>query len=295
MSKKYIEKYQIVNPSGEPVGPPQVFEADTKDELITLLKAAHQNAASKFYETKKAVKLGLLMEPDSERPVQEFIERPLTADERVRLTNELNNASTQDAAFTKLLEAKFGAPLSVVRENLQEVEQNKYIRLVANEIDKFKMDFPDYVESDSNRDTLRDYLLKKGWPITRKNLGIAYTDLLEEGDILVVRQPVDETETEVVTANAASLENQPAPRPEAEITVPATEAAPISAPASVVRPAVSSTLGRGSSSVPPAATIQVKGITIQEINAMTATEYAKRLNSDPEFVKQVEALYAPKK
>jgi hypothetical protein len=294
MAKKYVEKYQIVNPAGEPVGPPQVFEADTKDELIAMLKAAHQNAASKFYETKKAVKLGLLMEPDSERPVQEFVERPLTADERIRVTNELNNASTQDAAFTRLLEAKFGAPLSVVRENLQEVEQNKYMRMVAEEIRKFKLDFPDYVESDSNRDTIRDYLLQKGWPVTRKNLGIAYTDLLEEGDILVTRQPVEEIETVVDTAAAASAENQPALPSETEITVPVTEATPISVVPSVVRPAVSSTLGRGSSSTPAAPRVQVKGITTKEVDAMTATEYAKKLATDPEFVRQVEALYAKK-
>ena len=294
MAKKYIERYQISNPAGEPVGPPQVFEADTKDEMIAHLRAAHQNAAGKYYETKKAVKLGLLMEPDSERPVQEFVERPLTADERVRLTNELNNASTQDAAFTKLLESKFGAPLSVVRENLQEVEQNKYIRFVEDEIRKFTLDFPDYVKSDSNRDSLRDYLLKKGWPVTRKNLGIAYTDLLEEGDILVTTQSVDE-ESEVAPAAAASVEEQPAPRLETEITVPTTEVAPISAPTSVVRPAVSSTLGRGSSSVPAAPTVKATGITIQEVNAMTATEYAKRCAADPEFVKQIEALYASRK
>lgn len=294
MAKKYSKVYQIKNKNGEPVGPPQVFEADTKDELIDMLTTAHQNAASSFYETKKAVKLGLLMEPDSERPVQEFVERPLTADERIRLTNEMSNASTQDSAFTKLLESKFGAPLSVVRENLQEVEQNKYMRAVAEEIRKFKLDFPDYVESDSNRDTMRDYLLKKGWPVTRKNLGIAYTDLLEEGDILVVRQPVRE-EIVVDPADAASSENQPALPSETEITVPVTEVAPISVSTSVVRPAVSSMLGRGSSSVPAAPAIQVKGITIQEVNAMTATEYAKRCAIDPEFVKQIEALYAAKK
>lgn len=291
--KKYTEKYQITNPSGEPVGPPQVFEADTKDEMISMLRAAHQNAASKFYETKKAVKLGLLMEPDSERPIQEFVERPLTADERIRLTSELGNASTQDSAFTKLLEAKFGAPLSIVRENLQEVEQNKYIRFVAEEIRKFTLDFPDYVKSDSNRDTLRDYLMKKGWPVTRKNLGIAYTDLLEEGDILVTTQPVDE-EIEVAPATVSSVENQPALPLETEITVPVTEVAPISAPTSVVRPAVSSTLGRGSSSVPAAPTVKAKGITKQEVNDMSATDYAKRCATDPEFVKQVEVLYATK-
>ena len=292
---KYREEYQITNPTGEPVGPPQIFEADTKDELIAKLKAAHQNAAAKFYETKRQVKLGLLMEPDAERPVQEFTERPLSADERVRLSEDIKNPATFDSAMTRFLESKFGAPISVVRENLQEVEQNKYIRFVREQIDLFKDDFPDYIESESNRQSLVTYLQKKGWPITRKNLGIAYTDLLEEGDILIVRQAGADRST-VESDAVATVENQPAPSAESEITVPATENAPISEN-SVVRPAVSSSgIRRSDSSVGSTpASVTPKGITIQEVNAMSSAQYAARLSADPEFAKQVEALYAGKK
>ena len=294
MAKKYTEKYQITNPNGDPVGPPQIFEAETKDEMIELLKAAHQNAASKFYETKRAVKLGLLMEPDEDRPIQEFIERPLSADERIRVVEDSKNPTTYDAAMTRWLESKFGAPIGVIRENLQEVEQNKYIRFVNDQVEAFKLDFPDYVQSASNREALVKYLQKKEWPVTRKNLGIAYTDLLEEGDILVTRQAVRETETVVEPAAAASAEVTPVPSAVQAIPESATEVVPNST-SSVVRPVVSSTLGRGSSSVLPSAPVTVKGITIQEVNAMTAAQYAQRLANDPEFVKQVEALYAVKK
>jgi hypothetical protein len=294
MAKKYVETYQITNSNGEPVGPPQVFEADTKDELISLLKNAHQNAASKFYETKRAVKLGLLMEPDSDRPIQEFVERPLSADERVRVVEESKNAATYDAAMTRWLESKFGAPIGVIRENLQEVEQNKYIRFVNEQVEAFKMDFPDYVQSASNREALVKYLQKKDWPITRKNLGIAYTDLLEDGDTIIVRQPVYEPETVVDPAAAASAEVTPALSADPTISVPATEVTPISVP-SVVRPAVSTTLGRGSSSVSTAAPVTNKKITIQEVNAMTSEQYSKRLSTDPEFAKTIEELYAGRK
>lgn len=292
MAKKYSKTYQIKNANGEPVGPPQVFEADTKDDLIELLQHAHESAAAKFYETKRAVKLGLLMEPDPDRPVQEFVERPLSADDRARVVEESKNPATYDAAMTRWLESKFGAPIGVIRENLQEVEQNKYIRFVNEQVEAFKMDFPDYVQSGSNREALVKYLQKKDWPITRKNLGIAYTDLLEEGDILVVRQPVDET-LEVAPVAEASAEVTPAPSTEPEITVPVAEVPPNSGP-SVVRPAVSTTLGRGSSSVQTAASVTTKKITIQEVNALTAAEYTKRC-ADPEFVKQIEELYSGKK
>ena len=116
-----------------------------------------------------------------------------------------------------VIESKFGAPITVVRENLQEVEQNKYIRFVREQIDLFKDDFPDYIESESNRQSLVTYLQKKGWPITRKNLGIAYTDLLEEGDILVVRQAEAHSTSTDESAAVATVENQPAPGAESGI------------------------------------------------------------------------------
>jgi hypothetical protein len=234
------------------------------------------------------------MEPDSDRPIQEFVERPLSADERVRVVEESKNAATYDAAMTRWLESKFGAPIGVIRENLQEVEQNKYIRFVNEQVEAFKMDFPDYVQSASNREALVKYLQKKDWPITRKNLGIAYTDLLEDGDTIIVRQPVHEQETVVDTAAAASAEIPPALSADPTISVPATEVTPISVP-SVVRPAVSTTLGRGSSSVSTAAPVTNKKITIQEVNAMTSEQYSKRLSTDPEFAKTIEELYAGRK
>lgn len=289
---RYREEYQITNPSGEPVGPPQIFEAETKDEMISKIKAAHQNAASKFYETKRAVKLGLLLEPDPDQPIQTFEERQLTADERVRIADEMKNPATADAALTRWLEAKVGAPIETFRENLRETEQNRRIRFVQEQVELFKTDHPEYVESEINRDTLVRYLNKKKWPITKTNLELAFADLVEDG--LLITQVARQT-TEGVPASVATEEVPPAPNAEPEITVPATAATPISEAA--VRPRVSSSgLGREHSSVGSTpATIQPKGITIQEVNAMTSQQYADRLRTDPTFKEQVEALFAPVK
>jgi len=62
-----------------------------------------------------------------------------------------------------------------------------------------------------------------------------------------------------------------------------------------VRPKNSSSgLGRSNSSgVPTDATPKAPGISIRDINRMSAAEYQKALQ-DPEFRKQVEALYAKK-
>lgn len=292
---KYRREYQITNAAGDPVGPPQIFEAETKDELLEKMEAAHKNAAAKFYETKRAAKLGALMEPDPDQPIQTFEERPLTADERVSLSNQIKDPSTLDAGMTRFLEAKFGAPVEVIRQKLRETELNQRIQYTREQIADFKEDHPEYVESEGNRDTLIKYLNKRGWPITKKNLEIAFADLAEDG-LILTRAVEQETEVEPV-AVATATEVLPAPAVEPEITEPLTTEPPISGEPTVVRPKVSSSgLGRNNSSVgPTGASAKPQGITLQEVNAMSSTEYVKRLNNDKEFAKQVEELYASMK
>ena len=84
-----------------------------------------------------------------------------------------------------------------------------------------------------------------------------------------------------------------APLSQPAIPAPMTAAAPISAQPSEVRPRVSSSgLSSRDSSVSPESVSapKTKGITAQEVNAMTADEYAKRLR-DPEFRAAVDELF----
>lgn len=289
---KYKEEYSILNDAGEPIGPPQVFEADTKEELLAKIVASNKNISKKWYEMKRADKLGLLRDnkPDDAIAIQSFEERSLSADERVRIASELKG-SDADAALTRWIEAKFGAPIDSIRENLREVETNKYIRFVDEQVSAFKTDHPEYIESEYNRDTLTKYLAKQKWSITKKNLELAYADLLES-DQLVTRKAI-----EVPPVSAATETVVPAPAVQTEITAVPTVTAPISEVSTVVRPTVSSSgLRRSDSSVGAApTTIKTAGITIQEVNAMSADDYAKRLREDPTFKTQIESLFTPAK
>src|SRR5258705_13097245 len=92
--KKFTIQTQFKDEQGSPVGPLQYFEADSLEELLEKKDVAHQNAAVKLYETRKANKLGVALEPDKDEPIQTFEERPLTAEERVKLTKALNDPST---------------------------------------------------------------------------------------------------------------------------------------------------------------------------------------------------------
>ena len=293
---KYREEYKIVDPNtGEEVGPPQIFEGETKEEVKEKIKAAHIHSAAAFYRTKRAVKLGTLMEPDPDQPIQTFEERPLSADERVALANQLKDPAQLDAGMTRLLEAKFGAPVEVIRQKLRETELSQRIEFTREQIAAFKEEHPEYVESATNRDTLIKYLNKNGWSITKKNLEIAFADLVEDG-LIVTRAVKQEPEVEPATVATVS-ETQLAPAVEPGITEPPTTEPPISGEPTVVRPKVSSSgIGRNASSVgTTGGTFQPKEITFKEVDALSSEEYAKRLTNDPEFARQVEELYAGRK
>lgn len=291
MAKRYRKEYSITNEYGEVVGPPQVFEADTKDELAEMIMAAHQNAAAALYKAKRNAKLGQMLEPDPDQPIQTFEERLLTADDRVRLAKELNDPAKQNDAFTTLLEAKFGAPTETIRQTLRTTEIEARKQFVREQVEVFKSEHPDYVESEGNRNALVKLLNKKGWPITAKNLAIAYNELAEDG-LLVLRAKTPEV-VETPPAIEASTVVESTTNQSAEITQTTEAVTQNSGETAVVQGPASSGMRRSDSSVGTTTqTTQVQGVTLREINAMNSEQYAKRLASDPEFAKQVEKLYA---
>lgn len=272
--KKWTRSYQPKDENGLPVGPPQHFEADTQQELIDKLAAAHENASVKLYQTKRAVKLGAMLEPDKDEPIQTFEERPLTADERVKIGKLLNDPNTQADAMRILLEAQFGAPVESVRQVLREAEINKRAENIRYCIREFKIAHPEYVESESNRDTMNKYLEKHQMPYTKKNLEIAFEDLNQDG-LLTLKAP----QAAVTKPVAEPSSTTAAPAGTETIPPPPTNAPAIPEVPTEVRPKQSSSgLGRDNSSAPPSnAAPKTVGITIREINAMTSEQYSKAL------------------
>lgn len=301
---KYVEEYQVLDKQGNPVGPKQVFEAETQNELVAKLRTAHQNASSKLYETRLAVKLGTLMEPDPDRPILTFEPRPLSADELVRIDNLRKDPRTAAEANKILLESEFGAPLEDIRRTLRASEENSRIQSMRYEIELFKAAHPEYVECEANKDKLIQFVVKKQWGLTKKNLELAFEELSSEG-LLTVQAPAPVVSNEPPPPPTPIVEVAPLP-PEVPVAVPMIpETAATVAPQEVTIPPVqaqpapeprqlsSSGLGRsnGSTNVPPEKP-KVKGITRAEIAKMPSEEYGRRLRTDPEFVKQVEAMLA---
>lgn len=285
-AKKYVREYQPKDEFGNHIGPPQRFEADTPDELADKLAAAHENASVTLYKTKKAVKLGTLLEPDPEEPLPTFEEQVLSADDRLSIANALNDPNSTPDAVKKLFKA-FGIPVEAVRQMLADNEIQKRIRRAQEQTQLFLNEHPEYVHHDENRDRLLKYLDKRNLALTKKNLEIAYEDLRTEG--LLITQATPQTKTEVPVPAPAPAPT-PAPVPAAgEDPVPSpaipdsvTPPAPISAtPPAPPRPPISSSgLSRENASVTPTPNApKAKGISAQDITAMSANDYAYALKN----------------
>lgn len=292
--QKFVMTSQVTDESGTPVGPPQTFEADTLDELLEKKDAAHRNAAARLYEARAQVKLGTMLESDPEEPLHTFEERQLTADEMVAVNKMLNDPAKAAQAHKILFEAQFGAPIETIRTKLRNLEINERVSSIQQEITAFRVAHPQYVECEENKNRIERYMTKNNLRWNRKNLGIAFEDLSASG-LMIVQAP-KAPETPAPAAPAAAEVPTPAPAPTPEIPAAATQTPEIPAPSTEVRPKQSSSgLGRNNSTAAPAGGEAPKapGITARDINRMSAAEYQEACKN-PEFVKQVNALYAKK-
>jgi|SRR5579885_84946 len=279
MAKKWREEYQLTDPdTGAPIGPKQVFEADTQAELIEKLKAAHQNASTALYRTRQAAKLGGLInvEPDMDTPVKTYEETVLSADDRVKLAAALKDPANTPHVIKKLMES-FGCPADEIREMLQERANQKRIDFAQQQAALFAEAHPEYIGSEHNNDRMLRYLNKNNLACTKKNLEIAYAELTSAG-LLTIQQPVEQTST--VTPVAEEIPAAAASASEQAIPASATTDAPISAAPTEVRPKSSSSglSSRGSSAASAAgAAPKAIGITAQDVMKMTAEDFDRAL------------------
>lgn len=296
---EWVASYQPKDDWGNPIGPLQTFKDKTLQKVTEKVAAAHENSSVSLYKARKANKLGGLLEPDQEQPIQTFEEKPLTADERVRIAEELKNPETAPEAAKALLEAMLGAPIDTIRRTLQATETSQRLGFVRDAIQIFIGNHPEYIPSESNRDIIVKYLEKKNLPVTVNNLEIAFDDLTQD-NLLLLRAP-EPTRTEVTPEpvepepiSPEPTELETAPLSEPAIPAPTTQTAPISTEPAVVRPRTSSSgLSSRSSSVSQTPTVpKTKGTTIQEIRNMPTEEYQRRLREVPGFAKLVDELMA---
>jgi len=295
VAKKYTKSYQPKDPiSGEPVGPPQVFEADTLEELVDKVTAAHENASVALYEARKAAKLETLLDFDPQTPVRKFVPRQVPADERVKIQNMLGNPATAQEGYRILMENEFGAPLSEVRKYMEKAEIDQRIAEIQRETDSFLAAHLEYHDSETNQEKILAYLQKNNYAVTKKNLEIAYKDLMNHGLLAVkpseIVQEIPVASTPAETIPPAELVAATPVSP-VEPAIPAQPEAVVES-SKVLRPAKSTSgLPRGSAAPPPKKLAEVKTqvVTAQYIASLSADQLLKAMQNK-DFAEAVDKL-----
>lgn len=184
---------------------------------------------------------------------------PLTAEERIQISQDLLDPEKMDAASDRLFRARFGDP-DALRTRLARVEQQIDRSNVQEEAKAFMRERADYFPCQKNLETLAAWIEKYELDPIKENFTLAYDTLK---DVLISRPA-------------------PAPVVETPVTVQPT---PITTPAP--RPVSTGLTRSNASDSGPAPSA---GITRQELDKMSGDEYKRKLLHEKGFREKVEAL-----
>lgn len=249
----------------------QVFKGKTHKEVADKLLMAQANATVKIRANDKANR-----QPEPPPETLEFTPRTLDADERFRLSNEMQNPDTAPEAIRTVVEAELGAPLADVRKRLQKDDEQEQADLAKAESLAFVAANEDYEVCNHNGQLLRKYMeMHHLSPLSRKNFQIAWDALKDAG---LAKLKTDETDDDAGDAG------QPESGAQGGLPGPVT-------PTTRKRGVISSTGLRSGDSTGDAGTgrrAQAKW-TAAELERMSEEEYRNLLDTNPEFVVWVNA------
>src|SRR5580704_7666711 len=147
-----------------------VLEAPTIEELATLIeKSVTQTPPAPVeYEDKPPY------------VPMEFKRKELTLAEQAEILNLWKE--NPQMALGKLEEAEYGAPMSTILQNLSRAEQREAQRVRLDEEAAFLMEAETYHATPANAKKIMAVLDEKKKPITKKNLLLAFQQLVAAGD-----------------------------------------------------------------------------------------------------------------
>lgn len=293
-----IYTWQPTDEHDRPMGGKQVIKYRTQDEFQKRMTEINVNLQRELRKVSRKQRLGIVdavtLPTDVERApaALSFERKPLTAEERFELTQQLANPETCEAARDRLLEsAGYGDMQKTVAELNERVRQNDaYVNFQI-----FVNQTPAFYAHQENVELLCDWVIKNGLNPTTRNFALAYSTAKEAGLLLeppivreeppavVAPQPEAVVETPVVkdtvpesqapVAEAARIDEPVQPQPKSQAKVP-----------SGLNSRVASNTGV---EVP---TAEKPMFTLAQINRMSSDEYKRHLMTNPGFSKLVETL-----
>jgi len=270
--KEFRYEYQPTDENGNNLGNPQVIVAASPEEAVK--KMGEQNTLLIRLNRKlnKDLRLGTVFQdnipaeaPRSYSSQYEFKPEPLTAEERMQLSQDLTDPEKFEAASARIVRSQIGDPAQIL-QSLSRSDQRIAAMDAKEQGSAFVRSTPDYFPCQDNSDTLINWMLKNSLDPVKENFARAYEALGPKGANILTERPAP-----AVTA----------PVPEPVVTAAAPEPTP--APQPVRKPgALGLTRGNTSTQGPAPAP---QGYSPADIEKMSGEEY-KRLILMPEWKKQ---------
>jgi hypothetical protein len=235
--------------------PEQVFKGKTHLEVANKLMDAQMHASQRIDELKSNRKF------DEPKPKKEVKPRVLTADERFKMAQDMQDPSKAAEAVNTAVEAAVGVPLSEIAERLQGDDQQSEAERISAECIAFAQATPEFFQCKYNAELIVEWLTVKGKPITRNNCAIAFEHLNTIG--LMVQRPAEQP-------------TEPTPQADGGLPEPTVITRP--------RAAISSTgIRAGDSGQQPAPKKTAPKYTLEDLERMPESVYRQKLTGEPGF------------
>jgi hypothetical protein len=252
------------------------FKGKTYKEVADKLLDSQANANREISRLRK---------PDQGRTPFKVEPRQLTPDDRFRLSSEITDPAKVVEAVTEIVTAQQGAAPQAVGRALSQQDQQEADRWYLAEARQFAMANPDYYPVPQNRDDLFDEIKANKYDVTANNMAIAWQTLKERGD--TIPWPT-EAEGEVFQYQLRHPEEPAKPNGQTAAAQPTVEPnTPSPRPRSIAT-GLRNTDASASPPPPP----RRKAVTRADVERMSRVEFTQRLQTDPDFRRQVDAMGA---
>lgn len=192
---KFRREIQPKDDEGNPIGAPHVYEADSEQELLDKMADGIANGTKKIRELTRQVKLAPVeapKPPEGAIPAEEvrtFKPKPLTAEQKFELSQKFRDPEKVEEAFDELYAARTGRKPEEAAKHEEEIYANARMARERAETTAFTDEHPEYYQCNQNRDAIIDYITRNNLAWRKKNLEIAYNELLADGLLISAPAP----------------------------------------------------------------------------------------------------------
>jgi hypothetical protein len=188
-------RYQPKDEAGRPMGGEQVIKYTTQNELADKLRDNSILILRKLRLETRNNRLGITQDEEISdtapryTPAVEFKPVALTQVQRAKLSRDLLDPDTFDAAADELLEARIGAKPSVLADTVNQLQQESYSNRAITESSAFMEANPGFYKCEENGKAITSWLVRFKLAPVRENFQKAYETLKAAGVLVDAAAP----------------------------------------------------------------------------------------------------------